>query len=662
MTTYYVDGRSGNDSNNGSSGSPWKTLNKASRSVKAGDEVRVRTATYHEQLTITVTNTTWSADTGHKPVLDGRYGPHLMYQAGGFDRMPVPGPEHLPGGQYGNMLQVRANGVTVDGLTVQNVNGAGIGMGAVSDVVIRNCRVDFSRLNGIHVTGGGGWGERIILENNIVTRASVLYIIAGGNNVSGSISVGKGRDVTVRNNLIAYSWGEGIDVHRGAMRVTVEGNVIHTCLSIHLYIQRAKDNILRNNIIYHTGMRTFTWRGSSGGISQGIMIADEGASSAFHYSSGDHIYNNIVVNTGILFIVGNGSPKQNTQLNKSYIGYNTLIGGPHTKVAIRMFDNTTDPSRQHINSIFENNIICNVPGDMPMVQAGSRLGGILFRNNLWERLPPSQMRGSGDRTGSPALVNPSAKTVNHFPEPTLGLDPRNYQLTSNSNLAIGMASNGSAANGLTPPPIKKDFFGANRDNKPDIGAHEYLGVSFELTANFSIGPGQMSGPLPHTVDFIDKTTSTQPIVSRLWDFGDGETSTETNPSHTYTAAGTFDVSLTVTDEAGNTSTAKQEGLISVTEVPSAILPDAFRRFVLMRREDHVVMAYGTQYPDMRCILLWSNDPFHILNFDNIKDVEESNAVSGTLEILWIDAGEQIEPPRVEPGPETSELMPSIRLG
>lgn len=661
MTTYYVDGKSGNDSNNGSSGSPWKTLAKAKRTIKAGDEVRLRTASYHEQLTIDIANTTWSADTGHKPVLDGGYGPHLMYKSGGLDTMPPPGPNHLPGGQWGNMILVRANGVLVDGLTIQNCAGAGVGMAAVSDVVIRNCRIDFTYLNNMHVTGGSGWGERIIFENNVLTRGSVRKLVPGVGTWGGAIAIGKARDCIVRNNLIGFIWGEGIDPHRGAIRTTVEGNVIHSCMSTHIYIQRAKDNVIRNNIIYHTGMPEFLWR-SSQRVSEGIMIADESASSAFPYSSGDQIYNNIVIGMGILLNIGNGSPLQDTQLNKSYIGYNTFIGGPQTRVGIAIPDNTTSPNRTHVNSIFENNIICNVPSDKPIARVGNRIGGLLFRNNLWDRQPPAQARGNGDRIGTPVLVNPTANFTNPYPEPTATIDPRNYQLTSNSNLAIGMASNGSAANGLTPPPIKKDFFGANRDNSPDIGAHEYLGVSIELTANFSIGPGQGAGPLPHTVDFVDKTTSTEPIASRLWDFGDGETSTETNPSHTYTTAGTFDVSLTVTDRAGNTSTAKQAGLISVSEVPSTILPDSFRRFVLMQREGHVVLAYGTQYPDMRCILLWSNDPFHILNFDNIRDVEESNLSSGTIEILWIDAGEQVEPPTVEPISGSTELMPSRMLG
>ena len=49
--------------------------------------------------------------------------------------------------------------------------------------------------------------------------------------------------------------------------------------------------------------------------------------------------------------------------------------------------------------------------------------------------------------------------------------------------------------------------------------------------------------------FPDTSTDDGNIVSRSWTFGDGASSTAQNPSHTYGAAGTYNVSLTVTDDA-----------------------------------------------------------------------------------------------------------------
>ncbi|MEW5986196.1 MAG: PKD domain-containing protein [Chloroflexota bacterium] len=63
------------------------------------------------------------------------------------------------------------------------------------------------------------------------------------------------------------------------------------------------------------------------------------------------------------------------------------------------------------------------------------------------------------------------------------------------------------------------------------------------------------GDIPLTVNF-SSAGSTDPdgtVSGYLWDFGDGATSTEANPSHTYTAAGKYVVTLTVTDNQGATS-------------------------------------------------------------------------------------------------------------
>lgn len=50
------------------------------------------------------------------------------------------------------------------------------------------------------------------------------------------------------------------------------------------------------------------------------------------------------------------------------------------------------------------------------------------------------------------------------------------------------------------------------------------------------------------VDFTDETLNTP--TSWAWDFGDGNTSTEMNPTHTYAASGTYTVSLTTCNDLG----------------------------------------------------------------------------------------------------------------
>ncbi|SFL28298.1 S8 family serine peptidase [Lysobacter sp. cf310] len=58
-----------------------------------------------------------------------------------------------------------------------------------------------------------------------------------------------------------------------------------------------------------------------------------------------------------------------------------------------------------------------------------------------------------------------------------------------------------------------------------------------------------------TVSFTDTSSDSDgSIASRSWSFGDGTNSTSANPSKTYSAAGTYTVSLTVTDNGGASHT------------------------------------------------------------------------------------------------------------
>lgn len=54
-----------------------------------------------------------------------------------------------------------------------------------------------------------------------------------------------------------------------------------------------------------------------------------------------------------------------------------------------------------------------------------------------------------------------------------------------------------------------------------------------------------------TVDFFDISL---PVISWAWDFGDGNTSSQQNPTHTYAAAGSYIVCLTVSDGLGCSGT------------------------------------------------------------------------------------------------------------
>jgi PKD repeat protein len=84
------------------------------------------------------------------------------------------------------------------------------------------------------------------------------------------------------------------------------------------------------------------------------------------------------------------------------------------------------------------------------------------------------------------------------------------------------------------------------------------GPGTAVEANFTASA--TSGTAPLTVEFTD--TSKGAPTTWSWDFGDGGTSTETDPVHTYTEAGTYTVSLTAS-KTGSSDTETKTGYITV---------------------------------------------------------------------------------------------------
>ena len=101
--------------------------------------------------------------------------------------------------------------------------------------------------------------------------------------------------------------------------------------------------------------------------------------------------------------------------------------------------------------------------------------------------------------------------------------------------------------GGTWTPVALDTNNFIVDNTPPIAAFTHS-VS-ELTVNF---------------DASGSTDATSGIDRYEWDFGDGSTGSGVSPSHTYSAEGTYTVTLRVWDNAGNDGTGTAKFTVSVS--------------------------------------------------------------------------------------------------
>ncbi len=147
-------------------------------------------------------------------------------------------------------------------------------------------------------------------------------------------------------------------------------------------------------------------------------------------------------------------------------------------------------------------------GDAPLAVEFSDTSEGIVTSRLWDY---------GD--GTSEWVNSSTETTHMYAIPGI------YTVSLTAGNGGGQATE-----------TKTDYISVNPSGSPP-------------DAQFSAVPGTGSAPL--TVYFTDASTGSP---SRWeWSFGDGETSHEQNPSHTYTAAGRYTAILTVYNSGGSDS-------------------------------------------------------------------------------------------------------------
>ncbi|WP_109097073.1 PKD domain-containing protein [Aquimarina sp. AU58] len=146
-------------------------------------------------------------------------------------------------------------------------------------------------------------------------------------------------------------------------------------------------------------------------------------------------------------------------------------------------------------------------------------------------------------------LNIQVRILNELGQEVALSDPNGLTASINQNLTEGIyyieidgVGEGTLANGYSDYSSLGNYsisgnYIPGDDKQPPLS-------DFEATTNCSV------------VEF--QSTSTNRISSYLWNFGDGQTSTEQNPTHTYTTNGNYTVSLTTTNDSGNNTKEKSD--------------------------------------------------------------------------------------------------------
>jgi RHS repeat-associated protein len=253
-------------------------------------------------------------------------------------------------------------------------------------------------------------------------------------------------------------------------------------------------------------------------------------------------------------------------------GMQALIDDTAT-MSVRDYTPAGEP-RYRARFYFDPNALSMAEGDAHLVLAGKDdVGTDMFR--VWLRRSGGvyQVRANlaDDGTGYPSTGNYTISDEPHFIEIDWVAASAPGANDGTITLWIDGVQQGSVS-GVDNDTrrVEKVYLGPSSGLDAGTAGTQYFDA-FESRRSTTIGSGVMAnfsadpvqGAAPLTVTFTNTTQLTSALTSYLWNFGDGYTSTLTQPVHSYTAAGSFTVTLTALTGAEQ-ATVTQTNFITVT--------------------------------------------------------------------------------------------------
>jgi parallel beta-helix repeat protein len=504
-TSYFVDNTSSacSDAGPGSSSQPFCTIGAAAKRAQAGDTVVVDAGTY--------------PGTSVNPANSGTGSSPITFNANAGVT--------ISGGNRAFAISGRSN-IVINGFTVTGTSSYGISVSGGSNVVLSGNTVSQA---GLPVRGQNA--EGIYVSN--LAGGEVLDNVTHDNSAHGIYLAGSTTGVTVDGNTSyhnAYQWernANGID--DVAPGNSIIGNVTYANEDTGINIfPGANNTLVADNVSYENGDHGIDDSGVSGGrvientvyynCTDGINV--EGTSSNYL------IENNISVNnaTGVIINPTPISPP-----------------GAYTNNCMRHVGNIGVYNSAAATTTANYNLVWQTGAGTEYVWAGTKYA------------TQSALHAATGQEANGIFANPGFA------------NPASWDL----QLAAGSPAIGSAdPNAPGHQPV--DVLG-NARVSPDMGAYEYQpGNQQGPTAQLTASPAAGAAPLAVTADASASTPGSAPITGYTLSFGDGTTiGPQAGPTanHTYTAAGTYLVTVTVTDANGLTSTATQS--VAVSAPPTA---------------------------------------------------------------------------------------------
>ncbi|MGC3997819.1 MAG: right-handed parallel beta-helix repeat-containing protein [Anaeromyxobacter sp.] len=409
-TARHVDAAAGNDANAGTSAAPWKTISKAARTAQPGDVVNIRSGTYRERVTVTVSGTagapiTFQPAAGATVAIVGDpafAGNPLLYVNGQHDLRFV-------GLQvrdyattrvtYGVRIQ-DSSSVELDGLKVSGISSGAAGMAALPvivfgtkaasptrNIVVRRSEIASSNTNPGQALTVLGNVDGFRLEGNFIHDVNGIGIDVAGNT-----------GATVPASPPAgYVYDPATDRARNG---SVNGNTVLRCGTIGIYLQGAWNDLVERNTVRSCGAAGIE-------IAAEIRARTPGPSAATTSASGNTVRDNVVFDITNAANAAADAPA--FALGAWSSTYGPVRSSTVTNNLFRSSRGTVIVNPQVSGLVFENNlVVTTATGTTGSIGIVSDHTGVTsanrFDHNLyWWASPPHWDVGSGYYTSLAAL-------------------------------------------------------------------------------------------------------------------------------------------------------------------------------------------------------------------------------------------------------------------
>jgi len=579
-TNYYVDSLKGNDLNDGRSvDSAWKTIRKANSELRPGDTVYIRGGIYEENNDNSVIY----------PLSSGIEGNYITYQNYANEVVKIQGrkagthPSSLVNIQP-SKHHIRIIGLTLTGVSQSESSLDPIVYIAGHHVILQNCIIEFGTdapggaMAGIHIAKqGGNTPSHVLILNNIIR-----YF---------------GKRVTP----IAEGEGEGIRLEGNYC--LIDGNTISSCGHNCIGGFDGDHNIISNNTMHGDWFRCLGLGGNPRSSIECFTVIENNIIWDVHgqdpwgtYACGFQTSGRQIIfrKNKIYDIDGNGleiyADKHFPEIKKIMIYNNVVYNAgkmhePSTSWGLSF--NERDPGSLSNCAVKNNIFFCNYSDGIEYRDYADPLEHSVS-HNTWNTTDPlffsasegdfriafdspcvdsggflTKARSSGSGTQLPV------EDAGYFSD-GFGIAEGDWiQLEGQSEtakiLSIDYANHILHLNRSLTWSLNQGVSLAYSGLAPDIGAYEYIP---DNPMDLSISASPTAGEIPLTVNFTCAVSGGIPPYSYNWTFGDGQTSSEQKPSHTYSDPGSYTASLTLTDASNNKAAAS----LTITASPKSVTP------------------------------------------------------------------------------------------